>query len=153
VSALSPFHAEPAQDYVLLAHSGHGANSYAIQYYLVYDPLRMFLHLAWGGVYMDETQAVAEIRKCFSIADDIVAASQKMSRLQTGEQLIVVASSFYGSYWQPVGISLEDKEASPESATNKTPPCKQDSSAKPEKTLRAALRWLTSQLATPTPVE
>lgn len=31
--------------YVVLAHSGHGTNSYAIQYYLVSGPLRLFLHL------------------------------------------------------------------------------------------------------------
>ena len=33
--------------YVVLAHSGHGVNSYAIQYYLVSGPLRLFLHLGW----------------------------------------------------------------------------------------------------------
>ena len=35
-------------DYAVLCHSGHGVNSYAIQYYLVYGPLRMFvLGLGW----------------------------------------------------------------------------------------------------------
>lgn len=28
------------EDYAVLAHSGHGVNSYAIQYYLVQNPLR-----------------------------------------------------------------------------------------------------------------
>jgi hypothetical protein len=37
----------PVEDYVVLSHSGHGANSYAIQYYLVQGALRMFLHLSW----------------------------------------------------------------------------------------------------------
>ena len=40
-------------DYAVLCHSGYGVNSYAIQYYLVYGPVRMFLFLGWGGVYMD----------------------------------------------------------------------------------------------------
>ena len=41
------------RDYALLSHSGHGINSYAIQYYLVLGRLRMFLHLGWGGVDED----------------------------------------------------------------------------------------------------
>ena len=47
------------KDYALLAHSGHGVNSYAIQYYLVDGPLRMFLHLGWGGVYMNAAEESA----------------------------------------------------------------------------------------------
>ena len=49
-------------DYAVLCHSGHGSNSYALQYYLVNGPLRMFLHLAWGGVYTDAVEAAANIR-------------------------------------------------------------------------------------------
>ena len=49
--------------YAVLAHSGHGVNSYAIQYYLVCGPLRLFLHLAWGGVYTDAAEAAARIAK------------------------------------------------------------------------------------------
>jgi hypothetical protein len=40
-----------SDDYSVLSHSGHGANSYAIQYYLVHGGLAAFLHLAWGGIY------------------------------------------------------------------------------------------------------
>jgi hypothetical protein len=53
------------KDYALLCHSGHGINSYAIQYYLVQRSLCMFLHLAWGGVYMDAKASAAQIRDCF----------------------------------------------------------------------------------------
>jgi hypothetical protein len=59
----------PVEDYAVLSHSGYGINSYAIQYYLVRGSLRMFLHLGWGGVYMDEKAAAANIRNCFSLAD------------------------------------------------------------------------------------
>lgn len=40
-----PTESEEAQveDYLVLAHSGQGVNSYAIQYYLVQGSLRMFL--------------------------------------------------------------------------------------------------------------
>jgi hypothetical protein len=63
-------------DYVILSHSGHGFNSYAIQYYLVRGSLRMFLHLGWGGAYADAEKDAATIRECFSLADPVVAASE-----------------------------------------------------------------------------
>lgn len=99
------------KDYVVLSHSGHGVNSYAIQYYLVQGPLRMFLHLAWGGVYMKEKEAAATIRNCFSIADQIVEAAQTVGRFQAGEHLTAVGSDFYGSYWSPPGESRRRREA------------------------------------------
>ena len=74
-------------------------NSYAIQYYLVYGPLRMFLHLGWGGIYMDADVATSKVRDCFSLADEIVAATASMGKLTAGERLTIVASDFYGSYW------------------------------------------------------
>jgi hypothetical protein len=55
--------------YVVIAHSGHGANSYAIQYYLVSGALRLFLHLGWGGVYADAKADASKIQECFSLAD------------------------------------------------------------------------------------
>ena len=92
------------EDYAVLSHSGHGTNSYAIQYYLVYAPLRMFLHLGWGGVYMDGERAAAQIRDCFSVADQIVPATT-VGRLGTGDRLRIVGSDFYGSYWSGPGQS------------------------------------------------
>ena len=86
-------------DYAVLCHSGHGVNSYAIQYYLVYGPLRMFLHLGWGGIYMDADAATSKIRDCFSLADEIVPAAASMGKLMAGDRLTIVASDFYGSYW------------------------------------------------------
>jgi len=91
------------KDYAVLSHSGHGVNSYAIQYYLVQGSLRMFLHLGWGGVYMDRGEAAATIRDCFSIADQIASLAQTVGRFQAGKQLTVVGSDFYGSYWLPPG--------------------------------------------------
>lgn len=91
--------------YALLAHSGHGVNSYAIQYYLVQNHLRMFLHLSWGGVYMNAEKTRAEIRDCFSMADQIVVAAQRVGRFKSGQQLMVVGSDFYGGYWLRPGES------------------------------------------------
>ena len=94
-------------DYVILAHSGHGANSYAIQYYLVFEGLHMFLHLGWGGVYMDAKAATSQIAECFSLADQIVLRAPK--RLAANERLMIVVSDFYGSYWLKPAQKLGQK--------------------------------------------
>jgi hypothetical protein len=94
-------------EYVVLGHSGHGTNSYAIQYYLVSGPLRMFLHLGWGGVYMDADAAASKIRECFSLADQIVPAATTVGKLAAGERLTIVGSDFYGSYWSAPGQSRQ----------------------------------------------
>ncbi len=92
------------RDYALLSHSGHGINSYAIQYYLARGHLRMFLHLGWGGAYDDDEKEAAKIRACFLKADEVVQAMvQSAARFHAGERLTVVGSDFYGSYWIPPG--------------------------------------------------
>ncbi|MBM4147273.1 MAG: hypothetical protein FJ240_13545 [Nitrospira sp.] len=87
------------KDYAIVAHSGHGVNSYAIQYYLLYGDLRMLLHLGWGGVYMDAKETTAKICQCFSLADEIIAALKNRERFKAGDRITIVGSDFYGSYW------------------------------------------------------
>ena len=115
------------EDYVLLSHSGHGTNSYAIQYYLVYGTLKMFLHLGWGGVYMNAQDAAAQIEACFSLADKIVLAAQTSEKLQEGRELKIVCSDFYGSYWSAPGVEAQRED---------------EFSQKPEAVLTEVLRWL-----------
>lgn len=114
-------------DYAILSHSGHGVNSYAIQYYLVFGPLRMFLHLGWGGVYMDANAAAAQVRECFLLADQIVLAT--MTEGKISDRLTIVGSDFYGSFWKAPGQSLQ---------TNPSP------SMGPAHALAEALQWLRS---------
>ncbi len=105
-------------DYVILAHSGHGSNSYAIQYYIVFQGLRMFLHLGWGGVYMDAKAATSQIAECFFLADQIVLRAPK--RLAANKRLMIVVSDFYGSYWLKPDQKLREKgtfNRSPENAS------------------------------------
>ena len=97
------------EDYALLSHTGHGVNSYALQYYLVHDSLRIFLHLGWGGVYMNAQAAAAQIRECFSLVDEIVLAAKAVGRVATGDRLTIVASDLYGSYWSPSGEAPREK--------------------------------------------
>ena len=103
------------EDYAVLSHAGHGVNSYAIQYYVVYGALRMFLHLGWGGVYMDATEEADKIRDCFSLADDIMPAVQTGAMLRAGDRLTIVGSDSYGSYWSVPGQRDrgEDTQLSP----------------------------------------
>jgi hypothetical protein len=91
------------EDYVILSHSGHGVNSYGLQYYVVYGTLRLFLHLGWGGAYMDKEADAKKIRDCFLLVDEIVATARDVGRVPLGGRLLVVGSDFYGSYWLPPG--------------------------------------------------
>jgi len=98
-------------DYALLCNSGYGIHSYALQYYLVYGRLALFLHLGWGGVYMDPVDSADKIRDCFALADAIVPLVQVSPRLPAEGRLTIVGSDFYGSYWAPHGANRLRKEA------------------------------------------
>jgi hypothetical protein len=125
-------------DYALLSHSGHGVNSYAIQYYLVHGSLRMFLHLAWGGVYTDKEKDAATISDCFSKADKVVQAMiQDAAGFQAGEHLTVVGSDLYRSHWFPPGTSRRRKEADRKGSSN----------VMPLETLTEVLDWLATRSA------
>ncbi|MGA2608829.1 MAG: hypothetical protein ABSH01_15400 [Terriglobia bacterium] len=93
----------PVEDYGVLCHSGHCVNSYALQHYLVHGTLRMFLHLEWGGVYMDAKQTAANIRECFSLADEVIPVLNTNQRLRLTDPPLIVCSDFYGSYWSAPG--------------------------------------------------
>ena len=114
------------EDYAVLSHSGHGANSYAIQYYLVHGSLRMFLHLGWGGVYSDADADVGKIRRCFSLADQIVPAASKLGK---DDRLTIVASDFYGSHWSAPKQSRQNERSGANG---------------PAEVLAEALHWLTN---------
>ena len=100
------------EDYVILSHSGHGVNSYAIQYYLVYKALRMFLHLGCG-VYMDAKVDATKIHDCFSLANKIILTVQNVEEFcrapgLSGDRLTIVGSDFYRSYWSRPGGNRQD---------------------------------------------
>jgi hypothetical protein len=88
----------PVEDYAILSRSGHGVNSYAIQYYLVHGELRMFPQLGWGGVYMNAQKAAADIGCCFGLADEIVWQMSAVPRPDLSPPLMIAGSDFYGSY-------------------------------------------------------
>jgi hypothetical protein len=104
------------EDYAVLSHSGHGINSYAVQYYLVHSGLQMFLHLGWGGVYMDAHQNAATVSECFSLADAIVTEAERVATSRT-TSLLIVGSDFYGS----IGCRRE-RSAYRKTGTTNSPP-------------------------------
>ncbi|MGD1156598.1 MAG: hypothetical protein ABSA41_12290 [Terriglobia bacterium] len=115
----------PSGDYAVLCHSGHGVNSYAVQYYLVLGALRMFLHLEWGGAYMDAKETTSNIRECFSRADEVVSVVNTNQGLRLTDPLLIVCSDFYGSYWSAPGESRREAD-------------------RPLEALAEALQWLKS---------
>ena len=52
------------KDYALVAHAGHGINSYAIHYFLVERRCRVFLKIGWGGIYMNGKESTALVNDC-----------------------------------------------------------------------------------------
>ncbi len=124
---VAEFGGTDVNDYAVLSHSGHGANSYALQYYLVFGALGMFLHLGWGGVYMNAERCVAQIHDCFSLADQIVAAAHRTGKLRHCGRLTIVGSDFYGSYWLPPDGSRRKED---------------EHSKRPADVLNEVLRWL-----------
>jgi hypothetical protein len=104
-----------ARSYVLVAHAGHGANSYAIHHYLVRRPLRLFLQIGWGGMYTDAPKVTEKVNRCFASAERLVASvddAARARRLRPTDRLVIAASGFYGSYWIRPG--REEKEDIPD---------------------------------------
>jgi hypothetical protein len=89
-------HSRRPSDYVLIAHAGHGVNSYAIHYYLVRGPLKLFLQLAWGGIYEDQRKTTLGVNGCFKLVSRLLQVFDKGS---PSDQMLIVASDFYGSSW------------------------------------------------------
>jgi hypothetical protein len=121
-----------AQDYMLLCHAGHGANSSAWHYYLACGQLRVFLQLGWGGAYMKPDETTRAVNECFGAVSRLftnVQESRDAGRLRSEDRLIIVGSEFYGSYWMLGG----ERRRSPHGER----PC-----GKPSVALAEALRWL-----------
>lgn len=62
------------EDYLLIAHDGHGMNSWALHYFMVSGPLACFLQLPWGGVLTDEAAAAERIAAAFKHVAALCAA-------------------------------------------------------------------------------
>ncbi|WP_406291340.1 hypothetical protein [Embleya sp. NBC_00896] len=91
--------AEAVPDYFAVSHAGHGVNSYALNYHLVYGPLALFVQLPWGGVYMDGRRCAVDIGRAFTAAAELIRAADAVrDTLDVGSthRLIVVLSALRG---------------------------------------------------------
>lgn len=85
-----------APDYALVAHDGHGVNSYALSVYIVWEGLACLVQVAWGGVYTDPAHAascLATLGRLLRRAEELHVAGV----LRRSRRLVVVASDLYGS--------------------------------------------------------
>ena len=93
---------QPVEDYLLFGHAGHGINSWAMHYYLVRDPLMLFLQLGWSGAEMDRDDTTRRIAVAWARAETLIRAveeAQHTGRWDDTQHLFVVASDFSGSRW------------------------------------------------------
>jgi hypothetical protein len=79
-------------DYVAIGHVGHGTNSYAITYQLVYGPIACFVQSAWGGIYMDTEAATARTRRKLEKCSELVKLAER--RASRSPRLIVMDADF-----------------------------------------------------------
>ena len=106
--------AEPVEDYIAISHAGHGANSYALNYQLVYGPVAIFIQAPWGGVYTDGEAAAREVARQFAQCGDLIAAAEASAGRVPGPpaRLIVAESGFRGiSVCEWLTQPLRDKRA------------------------------------------
>src|SRR5262245_3197191 len=61
------------QNYPVVGLDGHGINSWAVHYYLVEDALALFVHLSWGGAYVEPDKAPRTIKNVFVWAERLRA--------------------------------------------------------------------------------
>jgi hypothetical protein len=93
------------EDYVVVGHDGHGANSYALSYYVSFAGLRILLQLAWGGAYMDNEaarQRICDVFRELHVLWPTLCAPRDVANL-----VMVAHSDFYGGSLARNGVVLE----------------------------------------------
>lgn len=95
-------------DYLLFGHDGHGLNSYALHYFLVYKRLAIFIQWGWGGIYMDNAKQLREIAILFDYVKRVIDLHESipLNVLASPKRLLIVESDFVNSFW---GVTTEGK--------------------------------------------
>lgn len=83
-------------NYVAVSHGGHGLNSYAISYHLVYGRLALFAQTLWGGAYGDAAAAsarvAAQLQRCAELIETYEAYAAADLLPPAPARLIVIES-------------------------------------------------------------
>lgn len=89
--------AEVVANYVAVSHAGHGINSYAISYHLVYGRLALFAQTSWGGAYgdgaIDAARVADQFERCAELIETYEAYAAADLLPPPPARLIVVESS------------------------------------------------------------
>jgi hypothetical protein len=72
----------PPPDYMALCHAGHGVNSYALNYHLLFRPLALILQVGWGGVYMDQADQAALFQLHCDLSAGLVELATRVRQAQ-----------------------------------------------------------------------
>ena len=105
--------AEPVPDYLTVGHSGYGASSQTVFYYLVYRPLVLMIRFRWLTAYDDE-ETTGHGATVLTTAGDLIAAVDEavaQGRLSKDESLVVVQSDFDDSSWQRFSSPVDVDQA------------------------------------------
>jgi hypothetical protein len=82
-----------ASEYVAVSHSGHGVNSYAVTYHLVYRGLALFMQEAWGGIYMDNHAQAAKLADMFDRCAGLVGWCERQPSDRPPERWLLCLDS------------------------------------------------------------
>lgn len=80
-------------DRFLVALVGHGVNSHLLHYFLVREPLAVFVVRRWGNVYDDREYAARRIAGAFAAVDEMIGTVERLATsgmLESGRWLVVV---------------------------------------------------------------
>jgi hypothetical protein len=102
-------------NYVAVSHAGHGINSYAITYHLIYGRLALFAQTSWGGVYADADADAAAVADQLDRCARLIEAYERYVTADllppAPARLVVIESDLGGSgtcRWLPEPISDSD---------------------------------------------
>jgi hypothetical protein len=78
-------------DYVATGYGGHGMNSWALHYYLLYGPLALFVQVPRGGVYDDENRDEAVCDR-LELCGQLIAACERRRGSSQGRLFVAQAA-------------------------------------------------------------
>lgn len=104
-------------DYVAVSHAGHGANSYGLNFHLVFDAVGFFVQHGWGGVYMNPMETRTAIACTYAVLDQLVNHMNPQPT-SAGVDRILCYSDFRGAcnFWsrRDIAPAGANEDGSPE---------------------------------------
>lgn len=99
---LNEIETKKVDDYLIIGHTGHGVNSWAMHVYFVHGPFACFLQKRWGGVYDDPKRSTELFNRALLAIEHIqkhLAKAQEENKLKDNQRLVLVESDFSDNKW------------------------------------------------------